>query len=90
MNIPEGMEEVLEEYYTYKDILTLIKYIYGLVQTARCWFKEYTKTMTPKVGFKQCKTYPCILSYMWIKLWQIRDKPALMKTIECINKEYGA
>ena len=28
--IPEEMAEVLEEYYTYKDILTLIKYIYGI------------------------------------------------------------
>ena len=39
MNIPEGMEEVREEYYMHKDILTLIKKIYGLIQAAHCWFK---------------------------------------------------
>ena len=45
----------------YKDILTLIKSIYGFVQEAHFWFKEYIKTMTLKVGFKQCKTDPCLL-----------------------------
>ena len=60
MKIPEEMSEVLEEYYTYIYTLTLIKYIYVLVQAAQCWFKEYTKTMNPKAGFKQCKTQTCI------------------------------
>ena len=55
------MEEVLKEDYTYKYILPLIKYIYGLVQAERCWFEEYIKTMTPKAGFKQFKTGPCLL-----------------------------
>ena len=32
MNIPEGMAYVIGEEYTYKDILTLIKYILGLTQ----------------------------------------------------------
>ena len=52
MKIPEGMSEVLEEYYMYKDILTLIKYFHCLLQAAWCWFKEYIKTMTLKEGFK--------------------------------------
>ena len=43
------MAEVLDEEYTYKYILTLIKYIYGLVQAARYYFKEYIKTITLKV-----------------------------------------
>ena len=41
--------------------MTLIKYIYGLVQAERFWFKEYIKIMTLKAWFKQCKTCPCIL-----------------------------
>ena len=36
MNIAEGMEELFEEHYTYKNILTLIQYIYVLVQDANC------------------------------------------------------
>ena len=91
------MEEVLDEYNTYKYILKLIKFIYGIVQSARCWFKEYIKTMTLKLGFKQCKTDPCILYrvnelgaiivivYVNYTL-EIRDKPAFMNTIECIKE----
>ena len=45
----------------YKYILTLIKYIYVIVQAARFWFKEYIKTMTLKAGFKQCNTDTCLL-----------------------------
>ena len=35
MKTSEGMSEVLEEDYTYTKILTLIKYIYGIVQALR-------------------------------------------------------
>ena len=35
MKITEGTTELLEEYYAYKEILTLIKVIYGLVQASR-------------------------------------------------------
>ena len=37
--IPKVMEEVFKENYMYKDILILVKSIYGLVQAARFWFK---------------------------------------------------
>ena len=39
MKIPEVMAELIEEHYMYKDILALIKYIYGLVYEARVCFK---------------------------------------------------
>ena len=55
------MEKILEEYYTYKDSLTLIEYIYGLIQAARCWFKEYIKKTKLKLGLKKCNTDPCLL-----------------------------
>ena len=55
------MAELLEEYYIYKDILTLIEFIYCLLQAAHWCLKEYIKTMTLKAGFKKCKTDPCIL-----------------------------
>ena len=41
--------------------MTLIRSIYSLIQAVHCWFKEYTKTMNLKVGFKQWNTYTCIL-----------------------------
>ena len=55
------MEELFEEYYTYKGKLTKIKSIYILVKTSRFWFKEYINAMTLKAGFKQCKTDTCLL-----------------------------
>ena len=44
----------------YGGILTLIKYIYGLVHAAHHWFKEFIKSMTLKAGFKQQDNDPCI------------------------------
>ena len=44
-----------------KYILTLIKSIHSLLQAACFCFKEYFKTMNIKAGFKQFKTYPCLL-----------------------------
>ena len=93
------MTEVLEYYYTYNDILTLIKYIYSIVQTESCWLKKKIKTMNLKVGLKQCKTDNCILyrvnelgavivnAYVDGTL-EIGDKSELMHTIEYIKKEY--
>ena len=45
----------------YKYILTLIKSIYGIVQAASFWFKEFIKTVKLKAEFKQCKNDPCLL-----------------------------
>ena len=79
--------------------MTLIKSIYGLIQAARLWFKEYIKTMALKAGFKKCNTGPCLL-YRVNELGtiifiiyvdgtlEIGYKLALMNTIECIRKEY--
>ena len=55
------MAKLIEEYYTYEYILTLIKSTHGLVQAARFLLKEYINTMTLKAGFKKIKTYPCSL-----------------------------
>ena len=55
------MAEVLGKHYMYEYVLTLNKSVYGLVQTARFWFKGYINPMTLKVGFKSCYTYPCPL-----------------------------
>ena len=61
MKISEGVSEVLEEHYTYKYILTIIKSIYGIVQAAHFLFKEYINTMNLKVVLKQYKTGTCLL-----------------------------
>ena len=97
MKIPEVMVWLIEEYYTYEYILTLIKYIYELIQEARFWFKEYIETTTLKAGFKQWETDPCLL-YMLNEIGTliaivyvdetltIRDKPELVYFIEFIKK----
>ena len=86
------MEEVLEENYIYKYILTIIKSIYGLVQASLFWFNYYTNTMNLKVVFNKNKTDPCLLyrinelgpvivnSYVHNML-SIRDKLAFMDTV---------
>ena len=55
------MAKVFEEQYTYADILTLVKSIWGLLQAARSWLKEYINTIILKAIFKKCKTDPCLL-----------------------------
>ena len=46
------MAEVPEEQYKHGYILTLIKYIYGLVKEEHFWFKEYIKTNGLQGGFQ--------------------------------------
>ena len=81
----------------YEDIGTLIYSIYGIIQAVRCWFGEYITTMTLKVGFKQCNTYPCVLyrlnslgteiGILYVDdTLEIRDKLVLMDMIEFIKK----
>ena len=80
--------------------MTLIIYIYGLIQAARFWFKEYIKTMTLTEGFKKCETDCCLLYrvnelrtvivIIYVdKTLSVGDKPELMDTIICIKKEYA-
>ena len=57
----QELSEVLKEEYTYYNILALITCIYGLLQAARCRFKEYIKTMTFKAVFNQRKIDPSLL-----------------------------
>ena len=71
-----------------------MKYIYGLVDAARCWFNEYIKTMNLVAGFKQYKDDTCIL-YRVIELVTVIIllddtletglKPSFMDKIQCIN-----
>ena len=58
--MPESMEEVIEEYYMYDDILILIKSICGIIQAAHCWFKEYINTAPLKSLLKQYNTDTCL------------------------------
>jgi hypothetical protein len=55
MNIPEGMS------YDSKRCLLLTKTIYGLVQSAREFYKELMSTLE-SIGFKGNKSDPCLLS----------------------------
>ena len=60
LKIPLGMAEVLEEDYTYKELLRLIKCINIILQAVRFWFRDYIRTMTLKLGVKQYKTDFCL------------------------------
>jgi hypothetical protein len=55
MNIPEGMS------YDSKHWLLLTKTIYGLVQSAREFYKKLMATLK-SIGFKGNKSDPCLLS----------------------------
>ena len=61
MKISEGMTELLEKHYMHNDILTLIKSMYGLVQSAYCWFKECINNIALMAVFGKCKTGTCLL-----------------------------
>ena len=39
MKIPEGIAEFFGKNYTYRYILTLINYIYDIIQAEHFWFK---------------------------------------------------
>ena len=94
------MAEVLEEYCMYKDILKLIKSIYGIVQAEHFWFKEQIKTTTLKAGLKQFNNDTCLL-YRLNELrtvivivyvdntLEIGEKTALMNKIKRVKKEYA-
>ena len=81
----------------YKYIFTLVKSIYGLLKSARCWSKEYINTTTLKAVFKKCKTNTCILYRVneictIIVIVYVHDtpeigyKPAFVDTIEYTKK----
>jgi Reverse transcriptase (RNA-dependent DNA polymerase) len=55
MNIPEGMNSNLD------DFLLLTKTIYGLVQSAREFYKKLISVLK-SIGFKKHKSDPCLLS----------------------------
>jgi Reverse transcriptase (RNA-dependent DNA polymerase)/gag-polypeptide of LTR copia-type len=54
MDCPQGMEHEPDE------CLLLTKTIYGLVQSARQYFKKFESILTMKMGFKQCGSDPCL------------------------------
>ena len=54
MDCPEGMEH--EE----GECLILNKTIYGLVQSARMYYLKFSDILVDKLGFKQCKSDPCL------------------------------
>ena len=61
MKIPEGIAEFFGKNYTYRYILTLINYIYDIIQAEHFWFKEYINNITRNVVFKQCNNDHFIL-----------------------------
>ena len=54
MDCPKGMDHEDDE------CLLLEKTIYGLVQSARMYFKKFTDVLVDKMGFKQCPSDPCL------------------------------
>ena len=97
MQIREIIAELIEYHYMYEYILALIKSIYSLIKVSRFWVKGYIKTMTLNAGLKKYMADTCLLYivnelrnviivvYIYSTI-EIRDKPALVHTIECIKK----
>ncbi len=54
MDCPEGMDHEEDE------CLLLEKTIYGLLQSARYYFKKFESVLVKKMGFKQCPCDPCL------------------------------
>ena len=54
MDCPEGMDHEDDK------CLILDKTIYGLVQSARQYFKKFASIVVDKLGFKQCQSDPCL------------------------------
>ena len=70
MNCPEGMEGVNDT-----NALLLLKSIYGLVQSARVYFKTFKRAMD-KINFRQSEMDPCLFirkcndgSYVYLAVW---------------------
>ena len=54
MDCPKGMDHEDDE------CLLLKKTIYGLVQSARQYFKKFSDVLVTKMGFRQCASDPCM------------------------------
>ncbi len=59
MKIPDGLSNYVQV--SNEDCLELKKSIYGLVQAARQWWKEFVGYLTEKVNFKKSIVDPCLL-----------------------------
>ena len=92
MDCPEGMESEDDE------CLMLMRTIYGLVQSARAYFKKFVQVMKD-IGFKQSTADPCLfvrrneLGVAYIAMWVddclcIGDKRAIDDAIAGISKHF--
>jgi hypothetical protein len=59
MKCPEGLQYVIKV--DEEMCLKLIKSIYGLVQAARQWWKEFVKVLTEELKFTKSEVDPCLL-----------------------------
>ena len=59
MSTPEGLNVFLEEDLS-DECVMLIKSIYGLVQSARCYWKKFTQSLKD-IGFEACHNENCLL-----------------------------
>jgi Reverse transcriptase (RNA-dependent DNA polymerase) len=59
MTIPRGLEEYANQKLHDKCVI-FKKSIYGLVQAARAWWKQFTNSLQ-KIGFKKCPSDNCLM-----------------------------
>jgi Reverse transcriptase (RNA-dependent DNA polymerase) len=59
MTIPNGLEEYLNQQLS-DNCVKLNKSIYGLVQAARAWWKQFTNSLQ-KIGFNKCPSDNCLM-----------------------------
>ena len=60
MKCPEGLDLYMETQFKNDECVALQKSVYGLVQSARQWWKKFVEVLI-KLGFKKTKIDPCLL-----------------------------
>ena len=101
LTIPEGNREFLDEIDEdlVGDYLRLNKSIYGLVQAARAWWKQFMKTLKEDLGFVEYENDSCLLKrktekgltilIMYVDdCFVIGDKDAVKEALNDIEKHY--
>jgi hypothetical protein len=98
MKCPEGLQYVIKV--DGNLCLKLIKSIYGLVQAARQWWKEFVKVLTEELKFTKSEVDPCLLfkksekGMMYLCLYVddvlcIGDKQAVLEGIQGIKSKFA-
>ena len=60
MKIPEGLDVFLDTEFQANNCLLLLQAMYGLVQAARQYYKNFINVMVEKMNFEKCLADTCL------------------------------